>query len=205
MTFIHWQAYIVNNFYWTYCLCYFSDMTSRNSCTQFWLIMQYHENGSLYDYLQYNTLDHETMLRLMHSACSGLVHLHTGKCGSLLLYFLFHVEWDLLQKEEFRYKGRAQDSSHEGCVFKSYQMVRFSCDCHIPTSYVNNGKEPWNKWVWLDSLNFSIPWFCSVFQLSFTFRIEVLCGNVLWFLAVRDHIFTLPFIWLWSKECFLYC
>ncbi|WAR11064.1 ACVL1-like protein [Mya arenaria] len=38
---------------------YASDMTSRNSCTQLWLIMQYHENGSLYDYLQYNTLDHE--------------------------------------------------------------------------------------------------------------------------------------------------
>ncbi|XP_052813496.1 activin receptor type-1-like isoform X2 [Mya arenaria] len=61
---------------------YASDMTSRNSCTQLWLIMQYHENGSLYDYLQYNTLDHESMLRLMHSACSGLVHLHTEILGN---------------------------------------------------------------------------------------------------------------------------
>lgn len=61
---------------------YASDMTSRNSCTQLWLIMQYHENGSLYDYLQYNTLDHESMLRLMHSACAGLVHLHTEIMGN---------------------------------------------------------------------------------------------------------------------------
>ncbi|KAK2826438.1 hypothetical protein Q5P01_020652 [Channa striata] len=29
-----------------------SDMTSRNSSTQLWLITHYHENGSLYDYLQ---------------------------------------------------------------------------------------------------------------------------------------------------------
>ncbi|KAL4217117.1 Activin receptor type-1 [Mactra antiquata] len=59
-----------------------SDMTSRNSCTQLWLIMQYHEKGSLYDYLQNNTLDHESMLRLMHSACAGLVHLHTEIMGN---------------------------------------------------------------------------------------------------------------------------
>ncbi|XP_064598596.1 activin receptor type-1-like isoform X2 [Liolophura sinensis] len=53
-----------------------SDMTSRNSCTQLWLITQYHEHGSLYDYLNVNILDHERMLMLAHSAAAGLVHLH---------------------------------------------------------------------------------------------------------------------------------
>ena len=61
---------------------YASDMTSRNSCTQLWLIMHYHENGSLYDYLQRTTLNHESMLLLCHSAVSGLVHLHTEILGS---------------------------------------------------------------------------------------------------------------------------
>lgn len=61
---------------------YASDMTSRNSCTQLWLIMHYHENGSLYDYLQSTTLDHEEMLRLCHSAAAGIVHLHTEIVGN---------------------------------------------------------------------------------------------------------------------------
>ena len=59
-----------------------SDMTSRNSCTQLWLITHYHESGSLYDYLQKHVLSHEMMLQLMHSAASGLVHLHTEIFGT---------------------------------------------------------------------------------------------------------------------------
>ncbi|KAJ8320021.1 hypothetical protein KUTeg_001608 [Tegillarca granosa] len=61
---------------------YASDMTSRNSCTQLWLIMQYHENGSLYDYLHRTVLDHYSMLLLAHSAAAGLVHLHTEIIGN---------------------------------------------------------------------------------------------------------------------------
>ncbi|KAL5006086.1 hypothetical protein ScPMuIL_017244 [Solemya velum] len=61
---------------------YGSDMTSRNSCTQLWLITQYHENGSLYDYLQYTVLTPDTMLKLAHSAAAGLVHLHTEILGN---------------------------------------------------------------------------------------------------------------------------
>ncbi|XP_070185619.1 activin receptor type-1-like [Littorina saxatilis] len=56
---------------------YGSDMTSWHSCTQLWLITHYHRLGSLYDYLQYNTLDYEQMLTLVHSAAAGLSHLHT--------------------------------------------------------------------------------------------------------------------------------
>ncbi len=57
-------------------------MTSRNSCTQLWLITHYMENGSLYDFLNKNVLDHMSMLRLMHSAAAGLVHLHTEIFGT---------------------------------------------------------------------------------------------------------------------------
>lgn len=58
-----------------------SDMTSRNSCTQLWLIMHFHVNGSLYDYLQHVVLDHQSMYLLAYSAAAGIVHLHTEILG----------------------------------------------------------------------------------------------------------------------------
>ncbi|XP_043549733.1 activin receptor type-1-like isoform X2 [Chiloscyllium plagiosum] len=59
-----------------------SDMTSRNSSTQLWLITHYHEAGSLYDYLQHTTLDTADCLRLSLSTASGLTHLHTEIIGT---------------------------------------------------------------------------------------------------------------------------
>lgn len=59
-----------------------SDMTSRNSSTQLWLITHYHENGSLYDYLQRTVLDTQTCLRLACSIICGLVHLHVEIFGT---------------------------------------------------------------------------------------------------------------------------
>ncbi|XP_068777254.1 serine/threonine-protein kinase receptor R3 isoform X2 [Struthio camelus] len=59
-----------------------SDMTSRNSSTQLWLITHYHENGSLYDYLQRTALDSETCLGLASSIICGLVHLHVEIFGT---------------------------------------------------------------------------------------------------------------------------
>ncbi|KAM4610025.1 serine/threonine-protein kinase receptor R3 [Polymixia lowei] len=54
-----------------------SDMTSKNSSTQLWLVTHFHELGSLYDFLQYSSLDPESCLRMCLSVASGLVHLHT--------------------------------------------------------------------------------------------------------------------------------
>ncbi|XP_020640223.3 activin receptor type-1-like [Pogona vitticeps] len=59
-----------------------SDMTSRNSSTQLWLITHYHEHGSLYDYLQCTSLDVETCLQLAASVICGLVHLHVEIFGT---------------------------------------------------------------------------------------------------------------------------
>ncbi|XP_029821847.1 serine/threonine-protein kinase receptor R3 [Manacus vitellinus] len=59
-----------------------SDMTSRNSSTQLWLITHYHENGSLYDFLQRTVLDVETCLGLASSIICGLVHLHVEIFGT---------------------------------------------------------------------------------------------------------------------------
>lgn len=59
-----------------------SDMTSRNSSTQLWLITHYHEMGSLYDYLQLSTLDAAGCLRMALSIASGLAHLHVEIFGT---------------------------------------------------------------------------------------------------------------------------
>ncbi|KAG8278388.1 Activin receptor type-1 [Homalodisca vitripennis] len=59
-----------------------SDMTSRNSCTQLWLITHYHALGSLYDHLNRTTLNHHQMMKLSLSMINGLVHLHTEIFGT---------------------------------------------------------------------------------------------------------------------------
>ncbi|XP_006900270.1 PREDICTED: serine/threonine-protein kinase receptor R3 [Elephantulus edwardii] len=59
-----------------------SDMTSRNSSTQLWLITHYHEHGSLYDFLQRQTLEPQLALKLAMSAACGLAHLHVEIFGT---------------------------------------------------------------------------------------------------------------------------
>lgn len=59
-----------------------ADIKGTGSWTQLYLITDYHENGSLYDYLKSNTLDVKSLLKLAYSAISGLCHLHTQIYGT---------------------------------------------------------------------------------------------------------------------------
>lgn len=59
-----------------------SDMTSRNSCTQLWLVTHYHSLGSLYDHLNRTTLTHHQLIKICLSIANGLVHLHTEIFGT---------------------------------------------------------------------------------------------------------------------------
>ncbi|XP_064081574.1 activin receptor type-1-like [Macrobrachium nipponense] len=61
---------------------YGSDMTSRGSCTQLWLVTHYHPRGSLYDYLNNHTLDHSALMLIALSTVNGLLHLHTEIFGT---------------------------------------------------------------------------------------------------------------------------
>lgn len=58
-----------------------ADIKGTGSWTQLYLITDYHENGSLYDYLKSNTLDVKALLKLAYSSISGLCHLHTEIYG----------------------------------------------------------------------------------------------------------------------------
>lgn len=59
-----------------------ADIKGTGSWTQLYLITDYHESGSLYDYLKSTTLDIRALLRLAYSAVSGLCHLHTEIFGT---------------------------------------------------------------------------------------------------------------------------
>lgn len=57
-------------------------MTSRNSCTQLWLLTHYYPLGSLYDHLNRTALTHHQMAIIALSIANGLVHLHSEIFGS---------------------------------------------------------------------------------------------------------------------------
>nr|XP_024002478.1 bone morphogenetic protein receptor type-1A-like [Salvelinus alpinus] len=59
-----------------------ADIKGTGAFTQLFLITDYHENGSLYDYLRFTTLDTQSLLRLAYSAACGLCHLHTEIYGT---------------------------------------------------------------------------------------------------------------------------
>lgn len=59
-----------------------ADIKGTGSWTQLYLITDYHENGSLYDYLQAHALDTSEMLYLAHTAACGISHLHVEIFGT---------------------------------------------------------------------------------------------------------------------------
>ena len=61
-----------------------SDMTSRASCTQLWLVTHYHELGSLYDTLSHSphSLTHHQTFNICLSVANGLLYLHTEIHGT---------------------------------------------------------------------------------------------------------------------------
>uniref|UniRef100_A0A3B4Z9G8 receptor protein serine/threonine kinase n=1 Tax=Stegastes partitus TaxID=144197 RepID=A0A3B4Z9G8_9TELE len=59
-----------------------ADNKDNGSWTQLWLVSEYHEHGSLYDYLNRYTVSMEGMVVLALSIASGLAHLHMEIIGT---------------------------------------------------------------------------------------------------------------------------
>ncbi|XP_058802332.1 activin receptor type-1 isoform X2 [Phymastichus coffea] len=61
-----------------------SDMTSRASCTQLWLVTHYHPLGSLHTYLRQRTqpFSYHDMFNVCLSIANGLLYLHTEIHGT---------------------------------------------------------------------------------------------------------------------------
>ncbi|XP_071418391.1 activin receptor type-1C [Pithys albifrons albifrons] len=59
-----------------------ADNKDNGTWTQLWLVSEYHEQGSLFDYLNRGTVTVEGMARLALSVASGLAHLHMEIVGT---------------------------------------------------------------------------------------------------------------------------
>ncbi|XP_028156480.1 bone morphogenetic protein receptor type-1B isoform X1 [Ostrinia furnacalis] len=59
-----------------------ADIKGTGSWTQMLLITDYHENGSLHDYLQTVVLDAHALMTMAYSVVSGLAHLHMDIFGT---------------------------------------------------------------------------------------------------------------------------
>ncbi|XP_067630347.1 TGF-beta receptor type-1 isoform X3 [Eurosta solidaginis] len=59
-----------------------ADNKDNGTWTQLWLVTDYHENGSLFDYLTTHTVDTKTMLNMALSIATGLAHLHMDIVGT---------------------------------------------------------------------------------------------------------------------------
>lgn len=59
------------------CVC-----LDNGTWTQLWLVSDYHEHGSLFDYLNRYTVTVEGMIKLSLSTASGLAHLHMEIVGT---------------------------------------------------------------------------------------------------------------------------
>ena len=53
-----------------------ADNKDNGTWTQLWLVTDFHENGSLFDFLSVNTVDTITLCRMAYSIANGLCHLH---------------------------------------------------------------------------------------------------------------------------------
>ncbi|KAG8179023.1 hypothetical protein JTE90_011970 [Oedothorax gibbosus] len=59
-----------------------ADNKDNGTWTQLWLITDYHENGSLFDYLNKCTVDAAGMCKMAYSIANGLAHLHMEILGT---------------------------------------------------------------------------------------------------------------------------
>ncbi|XP_047523913.1 TGF-beta receptor type-1 isoform X2 [Pieris napi] len=59
-----------------------ADNKDNGTWTQLWLITDYHENGSLFDFLTLRTIDSNTLVTMALSIATGLAHLHMDIVGT---------------------------------------------------------------------------------------------------------------------------
>lgn len=65
--------------------------TDNGTWTQLWLVTDFHENGSLFDFLTMKTVDTKVMLAMALSIATGLAHLHMDIVGTRGRLFCIHM------------------------------------------------------------------------------------------------------------------
>ncbi|XP_015415942.1 PREDICTED: TGF-beta receptor type-1 [Myotis davidii] len=94
-----------------------ADNKDNGTWTQLWLVSDYHEHGSLFDYLNRYTVTVEGMIKLALSTASGLAHLHMEIVGTQVFrYMAPEVLDDSINMKHFESFKRA-DIYAMGLVF----------------------------------------------------------------------------------------
>lgn len=89
----HFHLYF-GRFLFFMCRCFWlrwRARTDNGTWTQLWLVTDFHENGSLFDFLTARTVDTKGMLVMALSIATGLAHLHmdiVGTRGSYICCYL---------------------------------------------------------------------------------------------------------------------
>lgn len=74
---------------------------------QLWLITDFHENGSLFDYLNRQTLTPTSMVQLAHSTACGMAHLHSEILGAQGEFYLSMEEmFTFHSKQKFEHQQK---------------------------------------------------------------------------------------------------
>ncbi|KAK1884992.1 TGF-beta receptor type-1 [Dissostichus eleginoides] len=87
--------------------------------TQLWLVSDYHEHGSLFDYLNRYTVTVEGMIKLSLSTASGLAHLHMEIVGTQASRYLRYGAGVLGDRQPLLHGG-----IHEDYQLPYYDLVQ---------------------------------------------------------------------------------
>ncbi|KAI3361790.1 hypothetical protein L3Q82_002131 [Scortum barcoo] len=149
-----------------------ADIKGTGSWTQLYLITDYHENGSLYDYLKSNTLDIKALLKLAYSSISGLCHLHTEIYGTQGKPAIAH--------RDLKSKNILVKKNGSCCIADLGLAVKFNSDTKevdIPSNLRVGTKRYMPPEVLDESLNRSCQSFIMADMYSF--------GLIIWEMARR--------------------
>lgn len=88
-----------------------ADNKDTGACTELWLVSEYHSNGSLYDFLQDNTLEAKELVTMVFNIVNGLAHLHMEVIGTEGKQAMAHRD---IKSKNILVKA---NSEFVGCVF----------------------------------------------------------------------------------------
>ena len=80
--------------------------SDNGTWTQLWLVTDYHEQGSLFDYLNRTPVSPSAMIKMALSVSCGLAHLHMeimGTQGKFLFYCKISKYWDTANTQTKRF------------------------------------------------------------------------------------------------------
>ncbi|OQV23184.1 TGF-beta receptor type-1 [Hypsibius exemplaris] len=99
-----------------------SDTLDTGTQTEFWLIMDYHHLGSLYDYLNIRPVSQLQLMAMMYSIANGLTHLHLELIGTN------NQDKPSIAHRDLKSKNILVKRNGECCIADLGLAVRFSSD-----------------------------------------------------------------------------